>query len=142
MPIELTKKDIAKLEKDLQNSKINIIKKGVSDEKLTQKEMDKLDKFNFKDLGDKDKFLYALAFYTEDYTGADIKALCQEAAMSALRKNPDAKLIKLKDFIDAMLAVRPSVNEQKIKEYNEILEKMDSRGVAEKGEDEIGIEVM
>ncbi len=44
------------------------------------------------------------------YSGADVEALCREAAMNALRESIDAKEVTRKDFDKAMETVRPSIN--------------------------------
>jgi len=50
-----------------------------------------------------------LATATRYYSGADIESLCREAAMHALRTNLDAKEVTMKDFLDALKEVGPSV---------------------------------
>lgn len=63
-----------------------------------------------------------LAEKTEGYVGADIEAICREAAMLALRENISAKEVTVKHFEKAMEKVHPSVNKD-IKEAYENLEK-------------------
>ncbi|MGN1185792.1 MAG: ATP-binding protein, partial [Methanobrevibacter wolinii] len=49
-----------------------------------------------------------LAKHTEGYVGADIEAVCREAAMLTLRENMDAKEIHMKAFNKAMDKVKPN----------------------------------
>jgi transitional endoplasmic reticulum ATPase len=59
--------------------------------------------------------LSLLASKTEGYSGADIAALCREAAMEALRKGADR--ISSVDFSSAMEKVPPSVTPDMEKWY-------------------------
>lgn len=68
----------------------------------------------------KEKLLEELSGETEGYTGADIEGLCREAAMLALRKNPDAKVITKEDFEKAMNKVLPSVTKNDAERYKNI----------------------
>ncbi len=56
--------------------------------------------------------LKELATKTEGYAGADIENVCREAAISALRKNLEAKEIEVKDFENALDKVRPSITKE------------------------------
>ncbi|MBI2208087.1 CDC48 family AAA ATPase [Candidatus Woesearchaeota archaeon] len=58
-----------------------------------------------------------LAKKTEGYVGADIEAICREAAIFALRESIDAKEINLKHFDKAMEKVPPSVDKEIEKTY-------------------------
>ncbi|MFW6111019.1 MAG: AAA family ATPase, partial [Thermoproteota archaeon] len=53
--------------------------------------------------------LSQLALSTENYSGADIEALCREAAMQALRRKVDTEVVTMKDFQEAMKNIRPTV---------------------------------
>ncbi len=53
--------------------------------------------------------LKALASMTKGYSGADIEALCREAALIALRNNINAKKVTMADFREAMKRVGPSI---------------------------------
>ena len=55
----------------------------------------------------KDVDLKKLAKSTEGYVGADIEAVCREAAMLALRDNLEATEIPYKYFKDAIDKVKP-----------------------------------
>ncbi len=57
----------------------------------------------------KDVDLSNLAAMTRGYSGADIEALCREAALHALRGDIEAKEVTLKDFEEAKKNVGPSV---------------------------------
>ncbi|MDW8022030.1 MAG: AAA family ATPase, partial [Nitrososphaerota archaeon] len=61
-----------------------------------------------------------LAARTEGYSGADLAALCREAAMSALRKNMNAEYVTREDFDRALDLVKPSVSPQLVKEYQKM----------------------
>ncbi|MBW2981049.1 CDC48 family AAA ATPase [Candidatus Woesearchaeota archaeon] len=61
-----------------------------------------------------------LAEKTEGYAGADIEAICREAAMIALRKDIKVKEVTSKDFDDALKKVRPSITKEIEKAYEEI----------------------
>ena len=51
--------------------------------------------------------LKKLAKNTEGYVGADIEAVCREAAMLALRENIEATEVSAKFFDEAMDKVKP-----------------------------------
>jgi len=57
----------------------------------------------------KDVDLSHLAGITKNYSGADIDALCREAAMNALRKDINTKEVALIDFQKAMEKIGPSI---------------------------------
>lgn len=60
----------------------------------------------------KDVDINSLAAKAEGYVGADIEALCREAAMHALRENMESVEVSLLDFDDAFKVVRPSVTKE------------------------------
>jgi transitional endoplasmic reticulum ATPase len=53
--------------------------------------------------------LELLARETVGYSGADIEALCREAAMNALRRNIEARDVTMKDFKEAMKKIPASI---------------------------------
>ncbi|PXY71253.1 ATPase [Candidatus Parvarchaeota archaeon] len=57
---------------------------------------------------------------TEGFVGADIENLAREAAMLALRKNLNAEEVKMEDFEEALMKVKPSVSEETAKRYKKI----------------------
>jgi transitional endoplasmic reticulum ATPase len=65
----------------------------------------------------KDVDLANLAALTKYYSGADIEALCREAAMHALRRDVNAKEVTLQDFQEAMKQIRPSITPDMEKWY-------------------------
>ena len=58
----------------------------------------------------KDVDIVELARTTKGYSGADIEALCREAAMNALRKDVTSKEVTFGDFQKAMEKIGPSVS--------------------------------
>jgi len=66
--------------------------------------------------------LKEIAAKTEWYSGADLAALCREAAMSALRRSLDAEYVAREDFDEAFKLVKPSVSPQLVKEYQRMSE--------------------
>jgi transitional endoplasmic reticulum ATPase len=57
----------------------------------------------------KDVLLDELARKAQGYSGADIEAICREAAMNALREDLDAREVSSRDFDEAMERVGPSI---------------------------------
>ena len=64
-----------------------------------------------------------IARMTENYVGADIEALCREAAMLALREDLDTKKVHWKHFETALKEVHPTVNKEIIRSYERLKEK-------------------
>ncbi len=71
----------------------------------------------------KDVDLKELARRTEGYTGADIEAVCKEAALNALREDINAKEVKMKHFEEALKKIGPSVTKDMIKYYEKFEER-------------------
>ncbi len=69
-----------------------------------------------------DVSLRGLAARTEWYSGADLAALCREAALNALRRNLDAEYVTREDFERALSLVKPSISPQLVKEYQKMSE--------------------
>ena len=57
----------------------------------------------------KDVDLSQLAIMTKNYSGADIEALCREAALNALRRDIKAKEVTLDDFKEATKKIGPTI---------------------------------
>lgn len=72
-----------------------------------------LEKINLKDLARK----------TQGYVGADIEAVCREAALHALRMNMQARVVTKENFEEAIKIVRPSVSADIEKTYTELADK-------------------
>jgi transitional endoplasmic reticulum ATPase len=71
--------------------------------------------------------LKPLAAQTKDYTGADIEAVCREAAMFALRKNLKSKEVTMENFQSALKEIGPSMTEGVRKFFEKV-----QRGIKEK----------
>ncbi|MBS7612262.1 CDC48 family AAA ATPase [Candidatus Bathyarchaeota archaeon] len=72
---------------------------------------------------DDDVSLERLAAITEGYTGADIAALCREAAMNAIRRNPETGgKVNMEDFRKVMEAIKPSITLDLDKWYRSIFQ--------------------
>ncbi len=72
----------------------------------------------------KDEMVLELAKKTEGYVGADIEAVVREAGMIALRRDINSKEVSKNDFYDALKIVRPSINVELQKYYQEIEKEM------------------
>ena len=66
--------------------------------------------------------LEVLANKTEGYSGADIEAVCREAALAALRESKEAKEVKMKHFDQALERVKPSIDPSVIQFYQQYME--------------------
>ena len=65
--------------------------------------------------------LRKLAEMTEGYTGADIEALCREAALNAARENLNIDKVYMRHFLAALEKVKPSIAPEQKREYERIL---------------------
>ena len=61
--------------------------------------------------------LLSIAEKTDGYVGADLEALCREAAMTAFRENPSVKFINKNHFAAALKVVRQSVDTKMMEGY-------------------------
>ena len=66
--------------------------------------------------------LEEIAELTEGYTGADLAALCREAAMIALREAGKPTKVRKTHFLKALEVVKPSVSKEDLKRYEQIAE--------------------
>ena len=89
----------------------------------------------------KDVDLKDLAKSCENYSGADIEALCREAAMTAVRENEKTKTVTKAHFNKALNDVRASITPDIIKFYNKISETLGS-GIAKKDKSDKDIQYM
>ncbi|MCM2325320.1 MAG: CDC48 family AAA ATPase [Candidatus Woesearchaeota archaeon] len=70
---------------------------------------------------DKEVEIKDLAKETEGYVGADIEAVCREAAMLALRKDVKSAKVRKANFEEALKEVSPSVTKDVADAYKEML---------------------
>ena len=82
----------------------------------------------------KDVDLKEIAKRTQGYSGADLEALCREAALFALREDMEAKEVKMKHFEKAMEKVKPSLSKEIIKLYEKLSEEMKKSSIERKEE--------
>ena len=75
----------------------------------------------------KDVDLCKIAENTEGYVGADIEALCREAGMEAYREDPNTANVEQRHFDTALGIVRPSVNSDLMKNYEDLGNEMRKR---------------
>lgn len=66
---------------------------------------------------DSNSILRLAALKTNGYSGAEIAAICREAAMNALREDPPADAVSKKHLFDAIEKVKPRTPETLIKWY-------------------------
>ena len=79
-------------------------------------------KVHMKNMPLKNVDLNKLVEKTENYAGSDIESLCREAAMAALRINPEADMVSMEHFEQALEKVKPSITDRDLKKYKEIEE--------------------
>ncbi len=68
--------------------------------------------------------LEKLAEMTEGYTGADIEAVCSEAAMTALREELKVRPVTMKHFEKALEAIPPSLTKEDIARYERLAKEL------------------
>jgi len=66
--------------------------------------------------------LLKLAEATNGFVGADLAALCREAAMLALREDIEAKVVKWEHFEKALQKIHPTVTPEAIRWYERLKE--------------------
>lgn len=74
----------------------------------------------------KDVKLKELADKTEGYSGADIQAVCREAAMLTLRKKMDSDAVTKEGFEDALKRIGPSITKEIMDAYEKMRKKFSS----------------
>ncbi len=77
----------------------------------------------------KDVDLDDIAKLTKGYVGADLEALCREAAIVALREDKKARTVGKNHFEEALRTVRNSVTEEIIKYYDRMAEQLGQTAV-------------
>ena len=65
-----------------------------------------------------------LATITEGYTGADLEAVCREAAMIALREELKPKPVRMEHFLKALKYVQPSLTKEDIERYERLAKEL------------------
>lgn len=126
IPISLGKEERTKIERELEKAKLDVIKKEISGEVLSQKDVNKIlkkhtfSKEEIKSLSGKNILLYYLAYHTDGFSGADIEGLCREAAMLALRNDINANDVRKVHFDQAMKNVFPSITKDLLNHYDRI----------------------
>lgn len=61
-----------------------------------------------------------LAKMTDTYSGADIEAVCREAALNAMRENKKAAYVTMKHFKEALKEIGPSLSRELIEYYRKL----------------------
>jgi transitional endoplasmic reticulum ATPase len=72
----------------------------------------------------KDVDLNQLTISTKYYSGADIEALCREAAMHALRRDINSNEVAMKDFLEALKEMGPSITPDMEKWYKSFMQQI------------------
>lgn len=95
-------------------------------------------KIHTKDMPMKGVSIKDLAKHTEGYSGADINGVCREAGILALRENIKAKIVTVQHFNKALTIIKPSLDEDTIKYYDDIGEEIQG-GMNKRQKDDIGL---
>jgi transitional endoplasmic reticulum ATPase len=69
--------------------------------------------------------LEVLISRTDGFVGADIVALCREAALTAMRETKDAEKVTMKHFEAALKTIRPSTTKDTVKWYENFARSME-----------------
>jgi transitional endoplasmic reticulum ATPase len=119
---------IKKLQKTKNQAEIQSIIKEIkkTDEKLSEKVKLTL-------IG---SLLEKMAKQTEGFSGADLEALCREAAMQALRENKTAKEVTMKHFEKALKELKPSLGKDVLDFYNQFDQRSNKNMLKEAKEEE------
>ncbi|CAO3623606.1 unnamed protein product [Cunninghamella blakesleeana] len=63
--------------------------------------------------------LEAIALMTDMYTGADLKNICREAAMMALRRDTHVNNVAMQDFEESLATIPASITSKMLESYNQ-----------------------
>ncbi len=91
-----------------------------------------------KDMPLKDVKLKTIAEKTEGYSGADLEGVCREAGIIALRKDITAKSVRMRHFMEALQAIRPSVDEETVRFYDNMSKNLEA-GIHKRKKDDVGM---
>jgi transitional endoplasmic reticulum ATPase len=61
-----------------------------------------------------------LADKMKGYTGADMKAVCREAAFEAIKRSFQSNLLTLNDFLKAIESIPPSLTNEQVLFYENL----------------------
>jgi transitional endoplasmic reticulum ATPase len=78
-----------------------------------------------------------MAKSTDGFSGADLDALCREAAMAALREDVKADEVKAKHFEEALKKMTPSISKEVRAHYEKFVERQ--KRVRQKEDDTMGV---
>lgn len=81
---------------------------------------------NTRDMPLDDVDLAVIVTRTEGFVGADLEALCREAALIAMREAKDADKVNMKHFEAALKVIRPSSSKDVMKWYEDFSHSMES----------------
>lgn len=114
----------SEFEIDSDKKKNKILGRMAGDEASPSSEIKNMDKkvSRKEDIKSRDDLLRYLANKTDGYVGADIEAICREAAILALREDIESREIGLVHFERALEKVRPSVTKDVERAYEELQE--------------------
>ena len=113
--IRLNPEEIEKIEKNVKTiagfkNRVSEIMKELVKSKKT-KDVEEITRKLVKIQADRmDKIAKKLSTETEGYVGADIEAICREAAILELRKDMGAREVRQERFEEALTKVKPSVD--------------------------------
>ncbi len=79
-----------------------------------------------------------LAAKLDGYSGADLEAVCREAALIALRKDLNTKEVTAKNFEEAMEKIKPSITADMFKKYQKVVEEIKKAKIEEEQSRYIG----
>ncbi|CAO3609344.1 unnamed protein product [Cunninghamella echinulata] len=66
--------------------------------------------------------LKAISLMTDMYTGADLQNVCREAAMMALRRDPQTNNVMMSDFEESLATIPPSITTKMLESYNQTID--------------------
>ena len=118
MPLKLNKDKTSKSK--VERKKSNVASRMASDEAIQDRDLEKDKKKEIIVDNERDASLLEFAKKTEGYVGADIEAVCREAAILALREDIKSEFVTMKHFEQALKEVGPSVTKDIERLYEEM----------------------